>query len=106
MVRQYEVYWTDLRPPRGSECGKVRPCIVVSPDELNDPLSTVVVVPLTSVVRGWPFRCGVELNGKRGEACIDQIRVIDKTRLKQKAGDLGHGEVVAIKEMIREMYVD
>lgn len=67
-MNRYEVYWVDLNPTRGSEINKTRPCAIISPDELNNHLKTVVVAPLTSQVRDYyPFRLKVEVGGKRGK---------------------------------------
>ncbi len=106
MVGRFDVWWTDLDPVRGREIAKTRPCVVVSPDELNTSLRTVVVMPMTSAVRPWPFRLSLSFDGKDGQVCVDQIRTIDKTRLKSKAGALDERQSSSLKALIREMYVD
>jgi mRNA interferase MazF len=106
VVGRFSVWWTDLEPVRGSEIAKTRPCVVVSPDELNAHLKTVVVMPMTSAVRPWPFRLSLSFNGKDGQVCVDQIRTIDKTRLKSRAGALDEHQTASLKALIREMYVD
>jgi mRNA interferase MazF len=106
MVKQYDIYWTDLNPTQGSKYGKRRPCVVVSPDELNRSLRTVVIVPMTTVRREWPFRPQIRLADKIGEACVDQIRVIDKERLNLKAGRASEEEIRALRDVIREMFVE
>ena len=86
--KQCSVYWFDPDPGKGSEMRKVRPCIVVSPDEMNEHLRTVMVVPLTSTVQPWPFRLTLRILGKKSSAACDQLRAIDKSRLKAPIGSL------------------
>jgi mRNA interferase MazF len=86
--RQSSVYWFDPEPVMGSEIRKIRPCIVVSPDEMNKSLHTVIVIPLTSTINPWPFRLNLDFLGQVSSAACDQIRSIDKTRLKAHIGDL------------------
>ncbi len=82
------VYWFDPGIGRGSELRKIRPCIVVSPNEMNQRLRTVIVVPLTSTKQAWPFRTPVTLLDQKSNAACDQVRVIDKSRLKERIGIL------------------
>jgi len=104
-VTQYDVCWVELDPAQGSEIAKTRPCVVVSPDELNAHLNTVVVVPLTSVLRNYPFRVQCIVAGKKGELAVDQIRTIDKSRLKNKPlGKLSDTEIRALQDVINEMF--
>jgi len=86
--KQSSIYWFDPEPTKGSELRKVRPCIVVSPDEMNKNLHTVLVVPLTSAVKPWPFRIVITALGKKSSAACDQLRAIDKSRLRAYIGDL------------------
>lgn len=86
--KQCSIYWFDPEPVKGSEIRKVRPCVVVSPDEMNENLQTVIVVPLTSTVQAWPFRLTVSLLGQQSSLACDQIRAIDKGRLKAVIGEL------------------
>jgi mRNA interferase MazF len=86
--RQGEVYWFDPEPTQGSEIRKIRPCIVVSPDEMNRHLRTVVIVPLTTSMQDWPFRTTVTILGRKSSAACDQIRSADKTRLQAHIGKL------------------
>ena len=82
MVSQFEVYWVDLNPTMGAEMQKIRPCVIVSPKELNDHLDTVIIVPVTSAIHGYPYRIACNIMGRNGEIVTDQIRTIDKRRLK------------------------
>ncbi len=85
---QSSIYWFDPEPAQGSELHKIRPCVVVSPNEMNKKLSTILVVPLTSTIRPWPFRVTVTVLSQKSHAACDQLRVIDKTRLKAQIGNL------------------
>ncbi|WP_390504088.1 type II toxin-antitoxin system PemK/MazF family toxin, partial [Phocaeicola vulgatus] len=93
MVEQYEIYWVDLDPTRGGEMAKTRPCVVVTPLELNMYLTTVVVVPITSTIRNYPYRVACSVSGRDGEIATDQIRTVDKGRLKRKIGNLNFSEI-------------
>ena len=86
--KQGAIYWFDPEPVKGSEIRKVRPCIVVSPDEMNEYLRTVIVVPLTSTIQPWPFRLTVNVLGQKSSAACDQLRAVDKGRLKARIGSL------------------
>jgi len=105
-IEQYHAYWVTLDPTQGSEIAKTRPCVVVSPDELNNYLNTVVIVPLTSTLRNYPFRVQCVVTGKKGELAIDQIRTMDKTRLNtaNSFGRLSRSEVIDLQNIIHEMY--
>lgn len=85
---QASVYWFDPEPTKGTEIRKVRPCVVVSPDEMNEHLKTVIIAPLTSTIQLWPFRLTVMLLGQKSSVACDQLRAIDKSRLKALIGDL------------------
>jgi mRNA interferase MazF len=85
---QSSIYWFDPEPVKGSELRKVRPCIVVSPNEMNRKLSTILVVPLASTIRPWPFRVSISVLGQKASAACDQLRVINKTRLRAHIGNL------------------
>jgi len=87
-IKRFEVYWTDLEPTQGSEVNKVRPCLVVSPNEMNNKIRTVIIAPFTSSFKGYPTRILSEFAGRKGEIAIDKIRTIDKSRLQKKIGEL------------------
>ena len=86
--KQSSLYWFDPEPIKGAELRKVRPCIVVSPNDMNEDLRTVLVIPLTSTIKPWPFRITVTTLGQKSSAACDQLRSIDKSRLKAYIGDL------------------
>jgi mRNA interferase MazF len=86
MVKRFEVWLTELNPTVGSEINKPRPCLIVSPDEANKFLHTVIIVPLTSSIKAYPTRINCQFGGKSGQLSLDQIRSIDKSRLTKKLG--------------------
>ena len=102
MVKQYEIYWVALDPTLGSEINKVRPCLVISPNESNQFLNTVLIAPITSKIRNFPMRLGVILENKKGQICLDQIRFIDKIRLKTKIAALGINDIENLKMLLKE----
>ncbi len=81
-----EIWLIRLDPSLGSEIRKTRPCLVVSPDEMNEPLQTVLVAPLTTTLRNYPTRITVSFRGKTGQVVLDQIRAVDRGRLVRKLG--------------------
>lgn len=106
MVSQFEVFWVDLNPTVGAEMQKIRPCVVVSPRELNDHLDTVIVVPVTSAIHGYPYRVGCRLMNRDGEIATDQIRTIDKRRLKNRITMLAADEIVALQDVLHQMFCE
>jgi mRNA interferase MazF len=84
--RRFEVYLVALDPAVGSEIQKTRPCVVVSPDEANEALNTIVGAPLTSIIRSYPTRVRVRFQGRNGEVALDQLRALDKRRLVRRLG--------------------
>jgi len=105
-INQYEIYWTDLDPTRGSELQKTRPCVVISPNEMNHNINTVIIAPLTSTTKNYPTRVYVEFDGISGWVVLDQIRCVDKTRLIKNAGRLDYERISIVKNVIKEMLVD
>lgn len=102
-VSRGQLWWVNLDPTIGSEIQKTRPAVIVSPDELNVHLNTVVVVPLTSG-QAYPFRVPTKVQGKPGVAAVDQVRTIDKRRLVQRIRTLKAGELHPILETLVEMF--
>lgn len=88
MVNRFAVYWADLDPTVGSEIRKSRPCVIVSPDELNRYIATVIVAPMTSGARPYPWRVNCNFQGRVGQIVLDQLRTVDKSRLGQRMGML------------------
>jgi len=106
MVNQYEVYWIDLDPTVGHEIKKTRPCVIISPNELNKGLGTVLVAPLTSTQKNYPFRSTCKIDGKTGSVALDQIRCLDKSRLINKLGHLTNKEITELKSILEEMLIN
>lgn len=104
MVARFEVYLVDFEPAVGSEIRKTRPAVVVSPDEMNRGLRTVLVAPLTSSGKPYPCRVACRFQGKDGLVALDQLRAMDRSRLLRKVGDLDpdtSGQVLAV---LRDMF--
>ena len=106
-INQYDIFWTDLDPTRGSEISKIRPCLVVSPIEMNHNLATVIVAPLTSRGRaGYPTRVHLDGHALNGWIVLNQLRAIDKTRLREYIQPLGKDEIASVKGVLKEMLID
>ena len=103
VIKQYAIYWVDLNPTIGSEVNKIRPCVVLSPDEMNENIRTIIIAPVTSTLRQYPTRIPCEVNGKIGAIMLDQIRTIDRQRLKGHIGVLPNAICAEIKETIWKM---
>ena len=105
-VKQYQIVLVNLDPTLGIEIQKTRPCVIVSPNEMNDNLNTVIIAPMTSASRKYPTRVKVKHNNQEGWVVIDQIRTIDKIRVVKKFGSLSEKEIRECKRVIRETFVD
>ncbi len=103
---QYAIVLVNLDPTLGSEIQKTRPCIIVSPNEMNKYLSTIVIAPMTSNLKEYPSRVPVYHNEIKGMIAIDQIRTIDKKRILKLLGKLNKTEIKTTKEVIKETFVD
>ncbi len=103
-IKQFDVFWVNLDPTQGSEIQKTRPCIIVSPDEMNEVLKTITVVPITSTLIDWPFRTTILSTAKISSAACDQIRTITKERLVTKAGSLTRQERQAVSRILVAMF--
>ncbi len=88
VIQRFNICLVRLDPTTRAETAKTRPCVVVSPDELNHAVATVIIAPMTTVGRGWPTRVPVRFQGKDGEIALDQIRAVDKVRLVKRLGKL------------------
>lgn len=101
--RRGEVYLVRLDPTEGSEIQKTRPALIVSPDELNAHLKTVIAAPLTSSLKHNPFRIAVTFAGREGSIALHQIRTLDKQRLVKKVGEIAPEEALRV---LREMFAE
>lgn len=104
VIARFNIFLVRLDPVAGAESSKTRPCVVVSPDELNRAISTVIIAPMTTVCRGWPTRVAVEFQGKTGEIALDQIRAVDKSRLVKRLGKLESGTAAAVLDTLGELF--
>jgi len=101
---RFDVFLVSLDPSQGSEINKTRPCVVISPDEMNKYIKTLIVAPMTSKARDYPTRVPVTFGGKDGNIVLDQIRTIDKSRLIKKLGSLDHKTSSLVLETIGKMF--
>lgn len=105
-LKQYAIVLVDLNPTVGSEMQKTRPCVIVSPDEMNKYLQTIVIAPMTSSSKSYPTRVEVKHNNKKGWVALDQIRTIDRKRIIKIFEKLTEKEIVNIKTILKETYID
>ena len=105
-VKQYQIVLVNLDPTLGSEIRKTRPCVIVSPNEMNDNLRTVVIAPMTSTSRNYPTRVKVKHNSQEAWVVMDQLITIDKIRMVEKYGSLSEKEIRECKRVIQETFVD
>jgi mRNA interferase MazF len=99
-----DVFLVELDPTRGSEIRKTRPCVVVSPDELNHHLRTVIVAPMTTAGHDYPYRPPCRFDGKDGRVALDQLRTVDRVRLRKRLGSLPPRTVSAVFAILAEMF--
>lgn len=105
-MKQYDVHLIQLDPAVGHKIQKTRPCVIISPDEMNDNIGTLIIAPMTTKSHEYPSRVCLKFKGKTGWIVLDQIRTIDKTRVLKKVGKMGENDIQRIKRVIREMLVD
>lgn len=105
-IKQYSIVLVNLDPTLGSEIKKTRPCVIVSPNEMNKYLNTIVLVPMTSNLNRYPTRVAVDHDERKGMMAIDQIRTVDKVRILKVLGKLTKNEIKACKEVLKETFVD
>lgn len=106
VAKRFEVYLVNLDPTVGSEIQKTRPCVVVSPDEMNRRIATVIIAPMTTQGRAYPTRISCDFQGKSGQVILDQLRTVDKSRLIKRLGDLAETEQKAILLKLSEMFAE
>ena len=104
-IKRYEIYFADLNPTIGSEIKKVRPVVIISQDEMNKYLETVVVCPLTSKLhQKWRTRLQIRCADKDAEIAVDQVRTISKQRLRKKIDKLSNNKAAQLRKLITDMY--
>ena len=104
VVKRFEVYLVNLDPTVGSEIRKTRPCLIISPDEMNRHIATVIVAPMTTKGRPYPTRVACRFQGKDGQIVLDQVRTIDKTRLLRNLGQIGKSTQADVLDTLAEMF--
>ena len=105
-ISQYHIYLVNLDPTVGHEIQKTRPCLVISPDEMNQNIQTVIIAPMTTKSHKYPTRIPVTIQNKRGWIVLDQIRTIDNKRIIKKIGKINTETIKEVKSVIKEMLVD
>jgi mRNA interferase MazF len=103
-VRRFDVYLVNLEPTLGSEIRKTRPCLIISPNEMNAHIATVIIAPMTTKGRDYPSRVKVNFEGKEGHIILDQIRTVDKARLMKKLGFIGETTQKEVTAVLLEMF--
>lgn len=106
VAKRFEVYLVNLDPTVGNEIKKMRPCLIISPDEMNAHIATVIIAPMTTKGRAYPTRVSCKFQGKDGQIVLDQIRTVDKTRLAKKLGTIGAATQKAALAVLAEMFAE
>jgi mRNA interferase MazF len=105
-IKQHDIVLVNLDPTVGSEIKKTRPCVVISPDEMNKHLRTVVIAPMTTSSKHYPTRVEIKHKNKLGWIVLDQVRTVDKQRILRSLGKLSKPEVKEVKATLKETFVD
>jgi mRNA interferase MazF len=106
VARRFDVWLVNLDPTLGSEIQKTRPSAVISPDEMNRHIATVIIAPMTPQGKAYPTRVSCELQGKTGQIVLDQLRTVDKVRLVKRLGRLSAEEQHAILQALAELFAE
>ena len=104
VVKRFDVFLVQLDPTVGTEIQKTRPCVIISPDQMNPYLSTAIIAPMTTSKRKYPMRVSCQFEGKQGQIVLDQIRTVDKARLVKKLGRLSKPEIKEVLSVLAEMF--
>ena len=104
VVKRFDVFLINLDPTIGSEIKKTRPCVVISPDEMNRSIKTVIVAPMTTGGTAYPTRVSCQFKGKKGQVVLDQIRTVDKARLVRKLGRISGASQNEVLSILAEMF--
>jgi mRNA interferase MazF len=105
-IKQYQIILVNLDPTIGSEIKKTRPSVVISPDEMNKHLRTIIIAPMTTISKSYPSRIEIKHDNKIGWIVLDQIRTIDKQRIIKDLGKLSKPEIKEVKAVLKELLVD
>jgi mRNA interferase MazF len=106
VMEQYSICLVNLEPTIGHEIKKTRPCVIVSPSEMNQHISTIIIAPMTTKSHAYPTRIPLTFKGKKGWIVLDQIRTVDKRRVIKKIGKVSPNKIAEIKNIINEMLVE
>ena len=106
VVKRFEVYLVNLDSTLGSEIQKTHPCLIISPDEMNDHIDTVIVAPMTTKGSAYPTRVNCQFEGKEGQIVLDQIRTMDKIRLVKRLGKINSSTQKEVLVVLMEMFVE
>ena len=106
VVNRFEVYLVNLDPTVGAEIQKTRPCLVISPDEMNRYIKTVIIAPMTTKGRSYPTRVLCNFEGKEGQIVLDQLRTVDKLRLVKRLGEMGKETQKEVLRVLGEMFAE
>ena len=106
VIKRFEVYLVNLDPTIGSEIQKTRPCLVISPDEMNRHIATVIVAPMTTRGRAYPTRISCQFQGKDGQIVLDQLRTVDKVRLIKRLGRISTTAQQEVLAVLAEMFAE
>jgi mRNA interferase MazF len=104
VVKRFEIYFVEFDPTKGSEINKTRPGVILSPNEMNDALNTVIIAPLTSTLKNYPSRVNCKVKNKEGQIALNQLRCIDKSTLKNKLAKLSEDEQNEILKVFKIMF--
>lgn len=105
-MNRFDVYLVNLDPTIGSEIQKTRPCLIVSPDEMNRHIATVIVAPMTTKGQPYPTRVSCQFQSKNGQIVLDQLRAVDKVRLVRRLGRIGAETQRAVLAVLTEMFAE
>jgi mRNA interferase MazF len=106
VVKRFDVYLINLDPTIGKEIQKIRPCLIISPDEMNDHIATVIIAPMTTKSHDYPTRVMCRFEGKDGQIVLDQIRTVDKSRLVKKLGKINVTTQKNVLAVLMEMFAE
>lgn len=106
VVKRFEVYLINLDPTIGHEIKKTRPCLIISPDEMNRHIATLIIAPMTSQAQSYPTRVACRFQNKDGQIILDQIRTVDKERLVKKLGQISVSTQQSVLAVLAEMFAE
>ena len=103
-VQRFDIHLISFDPTKGSEIKKTRPCLVISPNEMNKHIKTVIIAPMTSTIKNYPTRITTTFQGKKGQIVLDQIRTVDKSRFIKNLGTISSSAKEKVVSTLQEMF--